>query len=589
MLDSTLTLGARSADGTTTFRVWAPERRSVDLVVGAGDVAAGSEGFSRPMTREPNGYWTTRLDVPPGTTYRYRLDGSAREEFPDPASRFQPQGVHGPSQVVDPSAFTWTAAGWRPPAADRLVFYELHIGTFTLEGTFAAARQRLPYLRDLGVTALEVMPVAEFPGRWNWGYDGACPFAPSRAYGAPDDLRAFVDDAHNHGLAVFMDVVYNHLGPDGAYANAFSPYYFTDAHRSPWGRGVNLDGPHSEGVRRFFIENAVHWATEYRVDGLRLDATHALVDDGPRHFIEELTATVRAAAGRPVLFVAEDERDLREKLRPAAEGGWGLDGVWADDFHHEVRVHVAGDRDGYFAHYSGTTDAIARCLNDGVPPFVLCIQNHDQVGNRADGARLHHEVDAAVYRAASTLLLLAPHTPLLFMGQEWAASSPFQFFTDHHPELGTQVTEGRRQEFRAFAAFADAGTRARIPDPQAPSTFGSSRLRWKEIDDPAHAQVLRLYRRLLQLRTRAGTGGTTARAIDRETIALTGNGHVVVARLGGAGEVSIGPLDGTHVVLSTEDAAFTDAPAAIAVDAAAGVVRFARPGAVMLAGAPFAT
>ncbi|MGE0444064.1 MAG: alpha-amylase family glycosyl hydrolase [Vicinamibacterales bacterium] len=570
-----LTLGALHANGQTAFRVWAPESRSVDVVGAA---------FRQPMTSEEHGYWTAVLDVPPGTLYRYRLDGADDRVFPDPASRFQPEGVHGPSQVVDPAAFAWSAVEWQPPSPRGLVFYELHVGTFTPEGTFNGVRDRLPYLRDLGVTAIELMPVADFPGRWNWGYDGVCLFAPSRAYGPPDDLRALVDAAHAHGLAIFLDVVYNHLGPDGAYANAFSPYYFTDRHQSPWGRGVNLDGPHSAAVRRFFVENAMHWAREYRIDGLRLDATHALVDEGPRHFLEELTTTVREAAARPVLFVAEDERDLREQLRPASQGGWGLNGVWADAFHHDVRVHVAGDRDGYFAKYGGATASIADRINDGLPGFVFCIQNHDQVGNRADGGRLHHAIDAAAYRAASTLLLLAPETPLIFMGQEWSAGTPFQFFTDHHPELGRRVTEGRRQEFKQFAAFADPAARDRLPDPQAPATFAASRLRWDEPAAPPHEAMLRLYRALLRLRRELPLDTLVARAYDEETIVLAGGGRLVIARLGGAGDCRAGRIDRT--LFSTEDPSCADDPQPIVVSD--GLVRFARAGALVAAGAPFA-
>ncbi len=672
------TLGARYEGGTTTFRVWAPEHTTVDLVierrlepaptsaeidgssrpdVGTGfsppdleaafsrpDVEAGfsrpgveagfsrpdvGAGFSRPelrpLTAERCGYWSATFnDLPPGTLYRYRIDGRDDHVFPDPASRFQPAGVHGPSQVVDPSAFAWTDRAWRTPPLERTVFYELHVGTFTPEGTFRGAIGRLPYVKELGVTAIELMPVADFPGARNWGYDGVAIFAPARCYGSPDDLRALVDAAHQLGLAVYLDVVYNHLGPDGAYANAFSAHYFTDRHRSAWGRGVNLDGPRSSEVRRFFIENALHWTEEYHIDGLRLDATHALQDDGPVHFLAELTTTVRAQAGRPVVFVAEDHRNLAQMLLPVDQGGWGLDAVWADDFHHEARVHTAHDDEGYYADFTGTAEDLAATLRQGwffrgqhsahlgelrgtdpqgLSPtqFVLCIQNHDQIGNRANGERLHHQVDDATFRALTTLLLLAPETPLLFMGQEWAASSPFLFFTDHNEELGRKITEGRRQEFSAFAAFADPAQRASIPDPQCADTFLRSRLRWDEVEQEPHARVHRLYQRLLQLRAASGALPAAARAhydvraLDAHTLLLILRNGVapseddltVFVRLSGAGAVTapgVGPT-WRDVVLTTEDPDVASMPVPVQIDTAAPfTVRFARPGAIVFRG-----
>ncbi len=587
MRDAALTLGARHAAGTTTFRVWAPEHTSVELLI---------ERDARPLTRGDCGYWSGSFsDVPPGAHYRYRLDGHDDRVFPDPASRFQPLGVHGPSQVVDPAAFAWTDAAWQPPPLERLVVYELHVGTFTPEGTFRAVMERLPYLKELGVTAIEVMPVADFPGKWNWGYDGVALFAPSRAYGAPDDLRALVDAAHAHGLAVLLDVVYNHLGPDGAYANAFSPHYFTDRHASAWGKGVNLDGPHSSEVRRFFIENAVHWVREYHVDGLRLDATHALQDDGPRHFLGELSATVRAEAERPLILIAEDHRRVPQMLQPVSAGGWGIDGVWADEFHHQVRVHTAHDHEGYFARFSGRVADLVATLQQswysrGPEQFVFCIQNHDQIGNRFDGARLHHQVDAATYRALSTLLLVAPQTPLLFMGQEWAASTPFLYFTDHEPELGRKVTEGRREEFRDFAAFANPESGASVPDPQAPETFTRSRLRWDETMSEPGTHLLRLYQRLLQVRTPAPL--RQALALDAHTLLLTVGELTAIVRLSGAGAVVVPGTNGVwrDRVLTTEDSDVTIDPAPIYIDTAAPVtVRFARPGAIVFRGLTFAS
>ena len=597
----------------TSFRVWAPEHPSVELVL-----ERGSARQLRPLTRGGRGYWHGDFDdVGAGDRYRYRLGGDDRSVFPDPASRFQPEGVHGPSQVVDPTTFRWSDQGWRGPRREDLVFYELHVGTFSPQGTFRGVVDRLPYLAQLGVSALELMPVADFPGHRNWGYDGVALFAPSRVYGTPDDLRALVDAAHQHGLAVFLDVVYNHLGPDGAYANAFSPYYFTDRHRSPWGQGVNMDGEHGQEVRAFFIANALHWIGEYHVDGLRLDATHAIQDDGPRHFLEELAGTVRAVAERPALIIAEDHRNLAKLLKPAAAGGYGLDGVWADDLHHQLRVHVAGDREGYYRDYSGSTEDIATTIRQGwfftgqrsvhmdrvrgtdpagLDPrqFVVCIQNHDQVGNRADGARLNHQVDTATYRAVSALLLTVPETPLIFQGQEWATRSPFQYFTDHHEELGRSVTHGRREEFAAFAAFADPARRAHIPDPQAAQTFERSRLSWGELDDPDHASMARLYQRLLGLRATAKAllssdpRSFDAKALDAETILITrthgGETTWIVVRLRGAGAARVHGAGHAVTLMTTEDVDVATDPRPIQL---AGFdeyadLRFARPGAAIL-------
>ena len=607
-------LGAQVAEGITTFTVWAPEVRRVELVV---EAAPHRPRTVRDMSRAANGYWSAVFeDLRAGTRYRYRLDGSDDRVFPDPASRFQPLGVHGPSEVIDPSTFAWTDSYWQPPRLDELVVYELHVGTFTPAGTFDGVAERLEYLAALGVTAIELMPVGDFAGNHNWGYDGVAIFAPARCYGTPDRLRAMVDAAHRHGLAVVLDVVYNHFGPDGAYAHAFSPHYFSDRHESPWGRGINFDGPHSAEVRRFFIENALQWVRDYHVDGLRLDATHAIMDDSTPHFLAELTSAVRNGAGRHVIVIAEDHRNRSDMLQPVTQGGLGIDAVWADDFHHQARVHSAGDRDGYYADFSGSLPDLATTLERGwfftgqrsehlgenrgtdpspleFPQFVICLQNHDQVGNRFDGARLHHQIDAAAWRALSVLLLLAPHTPMLFMGQEWAASTPFQFFTDHHQDLGRKVTEGRRAEFAAFDAFRHPGQE--VPDPQAPSTFYRSRLRWSESEAPEHASVLRLYTRLLQLRrTHPAAQCRTresfeVRTLDSHTLSMQRSSAeerdrlVAIVRLSGPGPSQVAlpqaPLD---IVLNTEEDDVAEAPRPIAVDRERGVVRFDRPGAIVL-------
>jgi maltooligosyltrehalose trehalohydrolase len=605
MREWTATVGAIWNGRATDVRVWAPAHHRVELI-SAGDV--------RPLARDAAGYWTgTFADLRPGSLYRYRLNGDPERTFPDPASRFQPEGVHGPSEVIDPSSFRWTDAGWRAPSLADLVLYELHVGTFTPAGTFRGLIDRLDDLASLGVNAIELMPVADFAGARNWGYDVAAMFAPSRAYGRPDDLRALIDAAHARGLAVFLDVVYNHTGPDGAYLNAFSPHYFSEARHSPWGPGVNLAGEGSSEVRRFFIENALHWVREYHVDGLRLDATHAMEDDGPRPFLAELSAAIDLHAAKPALLVAEDHRNLATLVMPRRRGGFGIDAVWADDFHHQVRVHTAHDDEGYYADFSGSTEDIAATLRQGwfytgqIAPSqgtprgtdaglvrpeqcVICLQNHDQIGNRADGARLTDHIDLATYRALSVLLLLAPQTPLLFMGQEWAATTPFLFFTDHHAELGRQITRGRREEFRSFTAFADPRQRAAIPDPQEPCTFARSRLDWAEGRLPPHAAIRRLYRRLLRLRAALrpavhDRGDVEVHALDAHTLQLILPAAMAIVRLSGAETVPMPAVPGP-VLLSTEDSEVADDPQPIRVTGTSLV--FARPGALVMS-MPLAT
>jgi maltooligosyltrehalose trehalohydrolase len=577
-----------------------------------------------PLPAEEHGYFRRSVSgVTAGDRYRYTVGGQG--PFPDPVSRYQPEGVHGPSQVVDPSRFAWTDHHWRGVPPGSLVLYELHVGTFTPEGTFRAIIERLPWLRDLGVTAIQLMPVADFPGARNWGYDGAALFAPARCYGTPDDLRALVDASHRHGLGVLLDVVYNHVGPDGAYLFAFSPWYFTDRHQSPWGKSVNLDGPHAREVRAFLIENALHWIHEYHFDGLRLDATHAMRDDSERPFLAELSARVHASVrGRRVAVIAEDDRNLSRMVRPAGAGGLGLDGVWADDFHHQVRRSLAGDSDGYYVDYSGTARDIATTIRQGwfytgqhsryterprgtdpagIAPrrFVVCLQNHDQIGNRAFGERLHHQVDLAAVRAATVLLLTLPQTPLVFMGQEWATSSPFLYFTDHHDELGRQVTAGRRREFDRFAASSDPGARERIPDPQLPSTFDASKLRWEELHHEPHAGMVRLHRALLLLRRRnqalrgAEAGPVFAEAMDDDTLVLLRSSAAatiaVVVRLLGSGTCDLAAVDASgatgswRVLLTSESADFTTHPKPPDVDLSgpSPVLRFGGPAAVILA------
>lgn len=470
------------------------------------------------MTKDSHGYHTaTDPNGRVGDRYSFVVEG--RGPFPDPASRFQPDGVHAASQVVDPRTFAWTDGAWQRPRFRDLVIYELHIGTFTAEGTFRSAIAQLPVLRDLGVTAIEIMPLGDFPGARNWGYDGVCIYAPARAYGSPDDLRALVDAAHREGIAVILDVVYNHLGPDGNYLSAFSAHFFNER-ETPWGRAFNFDGDLSGPVRQFFLGNPTYWMEDFHIDGFRFDATHEVIDTSERHIFAEMTDAIHARGG---YAIAEDPRNDSRLVGATETGGNGFDAVWADDFHHVVRVGQTGQRESYYENFTGTPEELIETLQHGwlyrghrptaagvqrgtecrgLPPtaFVHCISNHDQTGNRALGERLHQCISAASYRAVSALICLTPYTPMLFMGQEWAASSPFCFFTEHNEELGQLVTAGRRREFAAFKDFQSEAARANIPDPQAENTFKSSKLKWEERSAAKHAAMLHLYRVCLELR-----------------------------------------------------------------------------------------
>lgn len=512
-------LGAIVDEHGTTFRAWAPKPASIELLI---EDAGGRRTI--PLDRDANGYVQhVAAGVVAGARYGYLLDGQG--PFPDPCSRSQPGGVHGLSEVVDPRTFAWSDDAWTPPPFRDLVIYECHIGTLTAGGTFDAAITALPYLRDLGVTALEVMPVAAFPGRWNWGYDGVALFAPAAPYGGPDGFRRFVDAAHRMGLAVILDVVFNHFGPDGNYTGRYADDYVTDRHRTPWGDAMNFDGPGAQGMRELCRENLLHWLHEYHIDGFRFDATHAIYDGSPVHILAALSAAVEEQARgdwRPYLIAESHENDVRY-LRPRAGGGFAFDAVWADDFHQCVRVALTGEHEGYFAGFDGSMGQLARTIRQGfayegqfdpgagtqrgtrardVPwtAFVYCIQNHDQVGNRPFGTRLHHTAARADVRAAAMLLLLLPHTPLLFQGQEYFAPQPFQYFTDHEAGLGRLVTEGRRREFAPFSAFRDPRTRDRIPDPQAAATYYRSRLDLADAAEGEASLALDFHRALLALR-----------------------------------------------------------------------------------------
>jgi maltooligosyltrehalose trehalohydrolase len=610
--------GARPAPGGIRFRVWAPAATEMTLVIHDG-TAAGRY----PLPCGETGLFDRIVDgAAAGDRYSYRIDEGV--ERPDPASRFQPDGVHGPSQVIDPEAFEWSDSHWGGRGAGDLIVYELHVGTFSPEGTFAGAAARLDRLRDLGVTAVELMPVADFPGGRNWGYDGVCLYAPSRAYGHPDDLRRLVDRAHHLGLSVMLDVVYNHLGPEGAYLPQFQPLYFTERHSTPWGNALNLDGPGSEMVRRFLTDNARYWIRDFHFDGLRLDATHALIEEDAGAIVREIVKAARDASPRPIVIHAEDHRNLAAMVEDPAAGGWGLDGVWADDFHHVMRRLLAGDEHGYFTDFQGTTQELARTIRQGwlftgqkshhqgmergtdasrVPMrrFVVCLQNHDQIGNRAMGDRLHQSIAPEAWRAASAVLLTAPMTPLIFMGQEWSADTPFQYFTDLEPDLGRLVTAGRRLEFAAFPEFSDEAARDRIPDPQSVSTLAASRLNWIEADAPDHGAVLALYRALLALRLdHAALGASDETAGDAEApderslvIRRAARGEVfwVAAQMKGAGSIDLARLaeargepEGTWtVMLSTEEPLYATAPEPARIDSQpeGPVVHFTRPGAVI--------
>lgn len=514
-------------DSGTRFEVWAPSAERVDLLV----LRPGGREEHR---LEPGARGIWRIDVPDcpaGTDYLYRLDGD--RDRPDPVSRFQPHGVHGPSRVVDPDRFPWTDGDWSGLDMSELILYELHVGTFTEGGTFDGVLERLDYLVDLGVTAIELMPVAAFPGRRNWGYDGVHPYAPHVAYGGPEGLRRLVDAAHGRGLGVFLDVVYNHLGPEGNYLSEFGPY-FTDRYGTPWGLALNFDGPESDEVRRYFIDNALHWITEYHIDGLRLDAVQAIFDFSARHFLEQLADRVHAQAealGRQVLVVAESDLNDPRLARPRERGGYELDGMWNDDFHHAVHAALTGERDGYYVDF-GRPQQVVKSFRDrfvldgaysefrrrrhGRPAgdlsadrFVVFIQNHDQVGNRAQGERLGQLVGFEQRKLAAALLLLSPYVPLLFMGEEYGEPAPFQYFVDHNdPDLLDAVCRGRKHEFQRFDWHGE------IPDPGAAETFRRSIIDPARSTESPHEELLRLYKDLLRLR-RERPALTPARASVR--------------------------------------------------------------------------
>jgi malto-oligosyltrehalose trehalohydrolase len=508
---------AAAGDGPVRFRLWAPAADRVGLVVGEGGARR-----TIPMEAMRDGWHGARVaGLAPGTTYAFRVDGG--EPVPDPASRFQPADVNGPSAIVDPRAFEWPDDDWRGRPWHEAVLYELHIGTFTPEGTFAAAEARLDHLVRLGITALEVMPVADFAGRRNWGYDGALPFAPDAAYGTPEDFKRFVAACHARGLMVLLDVVYNHFGPEGNHLHRYAPQFFNPAHQTPWGAAINFDGERARPVRDFFVHNALYWIEEFHLDGLRLDAVHAIADDSPTHIVTEIARAIAEGPGRerPVHLVLENERNQARFL----EGRWRASAQWNDDWHHAAHVLATGETDGYYRDYAARPAMhLGRALAEGFAwqgepsphhhgeargepsaglaplAFVPFLQNHDQVGNRALGERLAALADPRALRLVTAALLLAPAIPLVFMGEEFAASTPFLFFCDFHGELAAAVRDGRRREFAAFERFRDPAARDRIPDPGAEDTFRASKLAWEEARHGEHAAMLALYRELLRIR-----------------------------------------------------------------------------------------
>src|SRR5580704_3067107 len=496
--------------GGVQFRVWAPHVRTL---------AVNMDGAIFPMAREGEDFQVLAPRAQPGQTYTLVLDDA--KERPDPVSRSQPQGVHGRSEIIDPEAFAWSDQDWKGLALDEYIIYEVHTGTVTLEGTFEGVLGKIPYLKDLGITAIELMPVAEFPGCRNWGYDGVDLFAPHSCYGGPDGLKKLVNACHEAGLAVVLDVVYNHLGPEGNYLAEFGPY-FTDHYRTPWGQAINFDGPGSDGVRQFIIDNALFWLTEYHVDALRLDAIHGIYDLGARHILAELAERFHQQAAelglRAWLIVESDLNDVRV-VQPRSEGGYGLDAQWNDEFHHALTTLLTKANRGFLSGFGRLAD-IQKALSEGFvydgiyshyrrrrfgtsskdlagSKFVVFNQNHDQIANTNQGVRLSQLVSLGQFKVAATLMLCSPYLPMLFMGEEFAETAPFLYFTSHLDHaLGQMVSEGRRREYAEFATSAD------FFDPQAAATFEKSKITWALVDETKHRAVLDLYCRLIALRKR---------------------------------------------------------------------------------------
>ncbi|MDQ1495661.1 MAG: maltooligosyltrehalose trehalohydrolase [Actinomycetota bacterium] len=571
------------------LRVWAPAATRVDAQV---------DDRTLPMSPDGGGWWSLEnvaegAAVGPGADYGFCIDGAAA--LPDPRSRWQPHGVHGLSRVVDDAAYEWRAAGWHGrPVLGRLI-YELHIGTFTDEGTFGSAIERLDDLVDLGVDFVELLPVAAFPGHHGWGYDGVFLYAVHEPYGGPGGLKRFVDACHLRGLGVILDVVYNHLGPDGNVLAAYGPY-FTHSYATPWGDAVNYSGPGSDEVRRFAIDNALMWLRDYRIDGLRLDAVHAIIDTSSTHLLEQLAgevAELSGLVGRPLSLIAESDLNDPRIINAPQLGGYGVGAQWSDDFHHALHVALTGETSGYYEDF-GSLSQLGTALRRGfvfageyskardrrhgqpLPPSTVghrllgYAQNHDQVGNRADGERLAALVSPALAKVAAALVLTSPFTPMLFMGEEWGASTPWQYFTDHEdPALAAAVSNGRREEFKAFGWRPDD-----VPDPQDPQTFRRSILNWDERKSPPHADLLAWHRDLIELR-RARPGLRDGRFDDQDVDVDEVRRLVVVTRPSTVIAVNLSPqsqtldVDARSVLLASADAELRDTTLTLAPESVA--------------------
>jgi len=542
-----------SSDGTCKFLLWAPRAKKVDVrIEGAG---AAGKGRTISLDSLDRGYFFGVVkDVAAGALYQYVLDGKAAR--PDPVSRFQPRGVHGPSQVVQ-DRFDWNDAEWRGLDLKKYVLYELHVGTFTPEGTFDAIISRIANLKELGITVIELMPLAQFPGGRNWGYDGVYQFAVQDSYGGPDGLKKLVNACHQQGMGIVLDVVYNHLGPEGNYLGEFGPY-FTEAYRTPWGAALNFDGPHNDEVRRYFIQNALQWINEFHFDGLRLDAINAIVDTSPRMFLEELSVECHAAGKklrRPVYLIAESERNDAKVVVPGEVGGWGLDASWNDDFHHVLHVLMTGERNGYYEDYSGVED-LARAYRDGFiyagqystfrqkrhgtsthdlhgEHFVVFSQNHDQIGNRMLADRYSQTMSLDKLKLAAAVVLLSPYVPMLFMGEEYGELAPFQYFVSHEDKgLIEAVRKGREEEFARFQ-WAH-----KLPDPQDESTFLRSKMNWDLQNSGKHKTIREFYRKLLALRIKTPALSELSKS-DQEVVAFAKQNTLFVRRWSGDSQVCI--------------------------------------------------
>jgi maltooligosyltrehalose trehalohydrolase len=557
--------------GGAHFRVWAPRRWRVEVAL---ERPRGDRPQLIPLDAEGNGYFSTFVaSAAAGDLYRYRLDGE-ETLYPDPASRFQPDGPEGPSMIVDPAGFQWTDTDWRGASIDGQVLYEMHLGTFTPEGSWSSATQQLAKLAELGITVIEVMPIADFPGRFGWGYDGVNLFAPTRLYGRPDDLRSFVDTAHSLGIAIILDVVYNHFGPAGNYLEKFTPAYFTDRYENEWGAAIDFDGPNAGPVREFFLANAGYWIDEYHLDGLRLDATQQIFDASDDHIVAAIARRVRSAAGsRRTIVLAENEPQDVRLLRPETLDGFGLDALWNDDFHHAAVVALTGRREAYYTDYMGRPQEFISMAKRGFlyqgqlyswqrgrrgtastgfprSAFVVFLENHDQVANSASGARLRQLTSPGRYRAITALFLLAPGTPMLFQGQEFGSSRPFLYFADHEQAVAETIREGRASFLRQFPSIADPEVQRRLADPSEWTTYERSKLDPAERD--AHPEIVALHRDLMKLRredpvlARGGADGIDGAVLTDSALVLRffspeGDDRLLVHNLGTGVHLSIVP------------------------------------------------